>query len=118
MRRVRPLALTLSLAVACAAAVGCSPDRQSGMNKKPEPAAADADAESSEPQSTADSAVSSDSTPPPAATGVSGFQMPDSKSMLITDEAMTSSLSAPVADPIAPHGQPMQQTPLIPTMVK
>jgi hypothetical protein len=115
MRRVRPLAVTLSLAVACAAAAGCSPDRRSGVNKQPEPAATEATAETSPSQPTA---ASSESQPAHVSAGVSGFEMPDSKSMLITDEAMTSSLSTPVADPIAPHGQSMPQTPLMPTMAK
>ncbi|WP_428305132.1 hypothetical protein [Lacipirellula sp.] len=119
MRRVRRFAVLLSLAVACVAFTGCSPDRHSGMSQKPESAAVKTAAETSSSQPTVGSAARSysEQTPESAAV-ISGLEMPDSKSMLITDEAMTSSLSAPVADPIAPHGQPLQQTPIIPTMAK
>lgn len=119
MRHARRLAVTFSCAAACVAVIGCSPDRQSGASKSTKPAAAEADAAASAPQpAPAATQTSYSEHTTESAAAISGLEMPDAKSMLINDESMTSSLSAPAADPLAPHGQSMPQTPLMPAVAK
>ena len=118
MRHVRRLAVTFSCAAACLAVIGCSPDRQSGANKRTKPAAAKADAASApQPVPTTTSASYSEQ-PPESAAAISGLEMPDAKSMLITDESMKNSLSAPAIDQIVPPGQSIPQTSLMPAVAK
>lgn len=119
MRHARRLAVTFSCAAACVAVVGCSPDRQSGANKPTKSATAEVDAAPSAPRPvpvTTQASYSEHTTESAAA--ISGLEMPDAKAMMVTDESMTSSLSTPAADPIAPPGQSLPQTPLMPAVAK
>jgi len=119
MRHARRLAVTFSCAAACVAVTGCSPDRQSGANKRTKPAAAEVNAAASEPQPTpATTSTSYSQHTPESAAAISGLEMPDAKSMLITNESMKSSLSAPAVDQIAPPGQSLPQTSLMPEIAQ
>jgi hypothetical protein len=118
MRHARRLAVTFSCAAACVAVIGCSPDRQSGANKRAKPAAAKVDAASAPQRVPTTTPASYSEQSPASAAAISGLEIPDAKSMMITDESMTSSLSTPAVDPIAPHGQSLPQTPLMPAVAK
>lgn len=118
MRHARRLAVTFSCAAACVAVIGCSPDRQSGANKPAKSAAPQVDAAFAPRPIPATTQASYSERTADSAAAISGLEMPDAKSMMITDESMTSSLSTPAADQIAPHGQAMPRTPLMPAVAK